>query len=117
MHAFKSISCVMCRGTTATTPRGVIGETAVTATIGQSTRVAVGRSIITTGLSSLSRVLSEHFICSKTEVSQWEKPREWVEAEKSRQQQMVSSDSTNNGHVRNLTFLSGKLSFCHFSLP
>ena len=31
-----------------------------------------------------------HFICSKTEVSQWEKPREWVEAEKSRQQQMVS---------------------------
>merc|ERR1719425_138477 len=30
----------------------------------------------------------KYYYNSKTEVSQWEKPREWVEAEKSRQQQM-----------------------------
>jgi len=33
----------------------------------------------------------KYYYNSKTEVSQWEKPREWVEAEKSRQQQMDKS--------------------------
>ena len=33
--------------------------------------------------------VNNYVFCSKTEVSQWEKPREWVEAEKSRQTQMV----------------------------
>ena len=51
----------MCRGTAATTPRELTGGTAAAAMIGQSTRVVVGRSIITTGLSSSSIASSEPF--------------------------------------------------------